>query len=168
MLTKCSFLPDCLILQVGLNSVLGGAMFVSSVVAGSVGLVVSGLHSAGSLHLDRNCFLRDVGFFMVTLVSLLLILIVGRISLWGAIAYLSLYLVYGCSVAAGECVKKRGRKNRQSYALEPLLLSKSCKPTHPWSLAKMHTSFVVQCEVDKNQQGLDQCWTGFTLFLVPH
>jgi hypothetical protein len=105
---------------------------------------------------------------MVTLVSLLLILIVGRISLWGAIAYLSLYLVYGCSVAAGECVKKRGRKNRQSYALEPLLLSKSCKPTHPWSLAKMHTSFVVQCEVDKNQQGLDQCWTGFTLFLVPH
>ncbi|KAG0603002.1 hypothetical protein M758_10G058200 [Ceratodon purpureus] len=112
--------------QVGLNSVLGGAMFVTSVVAGSVALVVSSVHGAGTLNLDRNCFLRDVGFFMVTLVSLLLIIIVGKIHLWGAIMYISIYLVYGFMVAAGECIKTQDRKKRQSsYALEPLLLSSS-------------------------------------------
>jgi sodium/potassium/calcium exchanger 6 len=112
-------------LQVGLNSVLGGAMFVTSVVAGSVALVVSSVHGAGTLNLDRNCFLRDVGFFMVSLVSLLLIIIVGKINLWGAVMYISIYLVYGFMVAAGECIKTQDRKKRQSsYALEPLLLSK--------------------------------------------
>ena len=110
--------------QVGLNSVLGGAMFVTLVVAGSVALVVSSVHGAGTIKLDRKCFLRDVAFFMVTLVSLLLIIIVGKIHLWGAIMYLSIYLVYGFMVAAGEWIKTQHRKSRQSsYALEPLLLS---------------------------------------------
>lgn len=109
----------------GLNSILGGAMFVTSVVAGSVALIVSGADGSRTLHLDRNCFLRDVGFFMVTLVSLLLIIVVGKIHLWGAAMYISIYLVYGFMVAAGECIKTQDRKKRQSsYALEPLLLSK--------------------------------------------
>lgn len=100
-------------------------MFVTSVVAGSVGLVVSSLHGVGTLRLDRNCFFRDVGFFMVTLVSLCLIIIVGKIHLWGAIAYISIYVVYGFLVAAGEWVKTQAHKKRQgSYALEPLLTSK--------------------------------------------
>lgn len=98
---------------------------MTSVVAGSVALVVSRVHVAGTLNLDRNCFLRDVGFFMVTLVYLLLIIIVGKIHFWGAIMYISIYLVYGFMVAAGECIKTQDRKKRQSsYALEPLLLSK--------------------------------------------
>lgn len=119
-------------LQVGLNSVLGGAMFVTSIVAGSVSLIVSRVHGTGTLHLDRNCFLRDVGFFMVTLVSLLLILIVGKIHLLGAIMFISIYLVYGFVVAAGECSKTQDRKKRQSsYALEPLLLSKSSEAILP-------------------------------------
>lgn len=110
--------------QVGLNSVLGGAMFVTSVVAGSVALVVSSVHGAGTLHLDRNCFLRDVGFFMVTLVSLLLIIVIGKLHLWGAFMYISIYLVYGFMVAAGEVIKTQDRRKRQpSYALEPLILS---------------------------------------------
>ncbi len=99
-------------------------MFVTSVVAGSVALIVSGANRSATLHLDRNCFLRDAGFFMVTLVSLLLIIVVGKIHLWGAAMYISIYLVYGFMVAAGECIKTQDRKKRQSsYALEPLLLS---------------------------------------------
>lgn len=99
---------------------------MTSVVAGSVALIVSGVQGSGTLHLDRNCFLRDVGFFMVTLVSLLLIIIVGKIHLWGAVMFISIYLVYGFMVAAGEVIKTQDRKQRQSsYALEPLLLSKS-------------------------------------------
>ncbi|CAK9191604.1 unnamed protein product [Sphagnum jensenii] len=110
--------------QVGLNSSLGGAMFVTSIVAGSVGLLVSSSQQGRSICLDRKCFLRDVGFFMVTLVSLCLILAVGKIHLWGAIAYLSIYIVYSFVVATGEYLRARTQKKLQlSYALEPLLAS---------------------------------------------
>lgn len=103
-------------------------MFVTSIVAGSVGLLVSSSQQGRSICLDRKCFLRDVGFFMVTLVSLCLILAVGKIHLWGAIAYLSIYIVYSFVVATGEYLRARTQKKLQlSYALEPLLASKPIK-----------------------------------------
>ncbi|KAJ7548698.1 hypothetical protein O6H91_07G023000 [Diphasiastrum complanatum] len=87
--------------DVGFNSVLGGAVFIVCVVAGSVILLVAGT----SVHLDRGCFIRDISFFLAALVSLCVIFIVGKISFGGALAYVSIYLLYAITVAAWECLK---------------------------------------------------------------
>lgn len=111
-------------MQVGLNSVLGGAVFVTSVVAGSVSLAVQPTGPAGVRpRLDCICFLRDVGFFMGSLAILSFIIYQGKISFAGSVGYLSLYVLYGIIVATYELIKKRNRKNRRLH-LEPLLSSK--------------------------------------------
>ncbi|EFJ29710.1 hypothetical protein SELMODRAFT_92047 [Selaginella moellendorffii] len=97
--------------EVGLNSVLGGAVFVTSVVAGLVYVITAG-RTSSSVQLDRHCFIRDVCFFLVTLAILTIILYVGRISFWGAVAFVSIYLVYAVTVAASEVIKKQASKLR--------------------------------------------------------
>lgn len=76
--------------DVGLNSILGGAFFVSSVVVG----VISLLTSPRQISVDKCSFIRDVCFFLFSLCCLLLIILVGKISLWGAISFLAIYLGY--------------------------------------------------------------------------
>ncbi|CAM6021415.1 unnamed protein product [Sphagnum balticum] len=84
--------------QVGLNSVLGGALFVTSVVAGSVSLAVQ-LYSQerSRVRIDFCCFLRDMGFFFFTLGILCAIIVAGEINFWKSVAYASIYVVYGIS-----------------------------------------------------------------------
>ncbi|KAF3796127.1 Cation/calcium exchanger 1 [Nymphaea thermarum] len=76
--------------EVGLNSVLGGAFVVSSGVAGIVAISVSS--SGVSIH--RSSFIRDACFFLVTIASLLVVLVVGRINLWSALGFTTIYVVY--------------------------------------------------------------------------
>ncbi|EEF36665.1 cation/calcium exchanger 1 [Ricinus communis] len=78
----------------GLNSILGGAFFVSSAVVG----VISTLLSSREISVDKSSFIRDVSFFLLSLSSLLLIIIIGKITLWAAIAFLSIYFFYVCVV----------------------------------------------------------------------
>ncbi|KAJ9179868.1 hypothetical protein P3X46_008183 [Hevea brasiliensis] len=80
--------------DVGLNSVLGGAFFVSSTVVG----VISTLVSAQEISIDKSSFIRDVSFFLLSLCSLLLIIVIGKITLWAAISFLSIYFFYVCVV----------------------------------------------------------------------
>lgn len=98
--------------EVGLNSILGGAFFVSSVVAGSVSLAVAASESVPHLH--RRSFVRDIVFFLVTVAALVVVLVKGVVTLWGAAAYLSIYVVYGVAVGLVEWRKKVGGKNKRN------------------------------------------------------
>ncbi|GAV82686.1 Na_Ca_ex domain-containing protein [Cephalotus follicularis] len=81
--------------DVGLNSILGGAFFVSSTVVG----VISILINPKEISVDRPSFIRDALFFLFTLSSLLLIILIGKITIWGAFCFLSIYLCYVCTVS---------------------------------------------------------------------
>jgi len=76
--------------NVGFNTVLGGASFVSCVVVGIISILVK----QEEFRVNRCAFVRDVCFFLLVLASLTFILIHGKINLWGAMGFLSMYIVY--------------------------------------------------------------------------
>ncbi|XP_057506816.1 cation/calcium exchanger 4-like [Actinidia eriantha] len=102
--------------EVGLNSVLGGALFVTCIVVGTISLSVADQR----VQINKRCFIRDVCFLLFTLVSLLVILIIGEVGIWGAIAYVSIYVVYAIYIAAHEISRKHAQR-REMNMVPPLL-----------------------------------------------
>ncbi|KAM7513524.1 hypothetical protein LguiA_003107 [Lonicera macranthoides] len=84
--------------EVGLNSILGGAIFVCCIVVGAVSIRVAGQR----VRIDKACFVRDVCFLLFVVVSLLVIMIIGEVGVLGSIAFIAIYLVYAISVAVSE------------------------------------------------------------------
>ncbi|XP_058105846.1 cation/calcium exchanger 1-like [Magnolia sinica] len=108
--------------DVGLNSILGGAFFVSSVVMGIISILVG----PRGIAVDQWSFIRDICFYIIVLASLLAILIVGHISIWVAAAFASLYILYVLAVYATHFFRKKGRLEDLINAVRPLLpISKS-------------------------------------------
>ncbi|XP_019151536.1 PREDICTED: cation/calcium exchanger 4-like [Ipomoea nil] len=101
---------------VGLNGVLGGAVFVTTVVAGTVALCVAD----GGVRIDKRCFIRDVCFFLFAAVCLGLILVLGEVSVGVAIGFLGIYVVYAVCVAANELLRKHGGRLKLGL-VSPLL-----------------------------------------------
>lgn len=86
--------------DVGLSSVLGGALFVSTVVAGVVAVVAE---SRGEVVIERRGFVRDVCFLLVALCYLLAVLLAGTVTVWAAASFLSLYAAYVLIVWFSHC-----------------------------------------------------------------
>ncbi|XP_023739435.1 cation/calcium exchanger 1 [Lactuca sativa] len=78
--------------EIGLNSILGGGIFVSTVVVGVISILIT--YHRKVVILDRPNFIRDVVFLLLTLSNLLAIIIIGKITLWASLLFVSTYIIY--------------------------------------------------------------------------
>ncbi|KAF3441455.1 hypothetical protein FNV43_RR15369 [Rhamnella rubrinervis] len=76
--------------DLGLNTVLGGASFVTCVV---VGVISISMHRR-CIRVNRSDFIRDVCFFLLVIVWLIVIVVRDEIDVWVAMAFLAMYIVY--------------------------------------------------------------------------
>ncbi|EOY30239.1 Sodium/calcium exchanger membrane region - like 10 [Theobroma cacao] len=102
--------------EVGINSVLGGAVFVTCVVVGIVSLCIT----EKRVQIDRNSFVRDIGFFLFSLIWLFLFLTVGEVTVGTALLFVLLYVIYVLAVALNEIARTNVRVLKLGY-LTPLL-----------------------------------------------
>ncbi|XP_016505161.2 cation/calcium exchanger 1 [Nicotiana tabacum] len=84
--------------DIGLNSIIGGVFFVSSVVAGITSISISQY----GRKIKKSSFIGNVVFLNLCFICLLVIIFLGKIHLWGALAFFFLYLVYVCYVFISE------------------------------------------------------------------
>lgn len=111
--------------SVGISSILGGAFFVSTAVVGVINIATP-IYRPGSavVTVDKSCFIRDICFLFLALAALSAILISGRIHLWEAILYVSIYIIYVVNVSTSFCCQRRDEQLRL-----PLILSTETSST---------------------------------------
>ncbi|XP_062113895.1 cation/calcium exchanger 2-like [Humulus lupulus] len=76
--------------EVGLNTVLGGASFVSCVVVGIISIAVR----RKGIRVNKNGLFRDVFFYLLVLLCLVVILVQKELDVWGALSFFSIYIAY--------------------------------------------------------------------------
>ncbi|KAK3146557.1 hypothetical protein QOZ80_3BG0268030 [Eleusine coracana subsp. coracana] len=104
---------------VGLSSALGGALFVSTVVAGTVALSVAGRRGGGGgVVVEWRGFVRDLCFLLLALCYLLAVLLNGAVTVWVAASFVSIYVAYVVVVWTSHCCAAEHSKPLS----DPLLL----------------------------------------------
>lgn len=119
---------------IGLNSVLGGASFVICVVVGIISISLR----RKQIRVNKSAFIRDACFFLLVLGYLIVILIQGKIDLWGAIAFFSLYIVYVIMVCTshfgwkkgGEASERQGNSSNDCDLNIPILTDMEKREEH--------------------------------------
>ncbi|KAJ1294324.1 hypothetical protein BS78_01G138000 [Paspalum vaginatum] len=106
---------------VGLNSALGGALFVSTVVAGAVALAVAARRGGGVV-VEWRGFVRDLCFLLLALCYLLAVLLNGVVTVWVAASFVSLYVGYVVLVWTSHCCAADQGKPDAAGLSAPLLL----------------------------------------------
>jgi len=101
-----------------LGSLLGGGMFVTTVVVGSVTLASKGVVPK----VTRRPFLRDLGFYIVALVAIFFICWDGKVRLWESIFFIGFYFTYVVVIIVGRLIyqrRKKARLNKLSLSTTP-------------------------------------------------
>jgi len=96
--------------SLALGELLGAATFIVSCVVGSVCIIKP-------FQVHRRPFLRDVGFFAVAVILVIVTIWDGHISAREAGSMISLYVVYGIAVVGGSWWQKRQERRRQIETL---------------------------------------------------
>lgn len=90
--------------DIGFNTVLGGASFVSCVVVGIISISVR--HRG--IKVKKSALLRDVCFLLLVLVCLLTVFLNGEINVVEAIGFCLMYVVYVIVVYVSSSKRKKG------------------------------------------------------------
>lgn len=91
-----------------LGSLLGGGMFVSTVVVGSVTLASRSVVPK----VTRRPFLRDVGFYFVSIVTIFFICWDGKVYLWESCFFIGFYALYVIVIVVGRLIYQKRKKMR--------------------------------------------------------
>lgn len=92
-----------------IGELLGAAAFVTSCVVGSMCIIKP-------FKVDRTPFLRDVGFFTIAVIVLLIVLWDSKLEAWESVGLVGLYLVYVTVVVVGSWWERRRERRRQLEA----------------------------------------------------
>lgn len=144
--------------SIGFSCVLGGALFITTIVSGTVSLVVSARSiKSGSVKIDLVCFVRDALFLLASAGVLTLILIDGKVFLWEAIVFLGFYGVYAVVVWTVEVIQTRQarRFSTESTLLETFLAKGDLVSSLPqWSHSPthLHLHHLVHQELETEDQ----------------
>lgn len=85
---------------IGIGALLGASVFVTTIVVGSVSLL-------SPSHVDRAIFTRDISFHFISVTSIALISIIGRVKWYGGPCLFCLYLLYVSVVVSGVGISKK-------------------------------------------------------------
>ncbi|KAB2631664.1 cation/calcium exchanger 2-like [Pyrus ussuriensis x Pyrus communis] len=89
--------------EIGLNTILGGASFVSCVVVGILSISMR----KRRIRVNKSDFVRDICFYLLVIVCLGVILIRKEMDVWAAMAFSSLYVVYVIVVYVSHTRRKK-------------------------------------------------------------
>lgn len=138
--------------SIGVTSILGGGLLVTTVIAACVGLV-----SDGQEQLIPRTFLRDVVFYFIAVLYLGLVFFDGKVELPEAVGFLCIYLVYVLVVFSDKylavwCLPSRIHTEDTVYAVlddeEDLYYSSASEKSPAESLLL----FPLRAEQSKEQQ----------------
>ncbi|KAL8193302.1 hypothetical protein R6Q57_026883 [Mikania cordata] len=105
--------------DIGINSILGGVIFVSTIVVGILSLLTS--YRRKIVIVDKHNFIRDVVFLLFSLSNLLVVIIIGKISFWASILFASAYIIYICLVSYMHFVSMNKQRIPDDHFQDPSL-----------------------------------------------